>query len=117
MPFKRRRELTDDLLQQVKALPEEDALKAIRELKSTKQFVKGKGGNQLTIPVQLTMTNLNRTIATKALVDSGCVGSCIDCNFVQLHKLPTKPAVIPIPVYNADSSINSDGSICEFVTI
>ena len=117
MPFKRRRELTDDLLQQVKALPEEDALKAIRELKSTKQFVKGKGGNQLTIPVQLTMTNLNRTIATKALVDSGCVGSCIDREFVQLHKLPTEPAIIPIPVYNADGSINSDGSIREFVTI
>ena len=102
MPHKRRHEFTEDLLQQVINLPDNQVLAAIRELKSGKQFVKGRGGNQLSIPVQLTMTSINQVIGARALVDSGCIGSCIDRDFVRQHKLPTEPTIMPIPIYNAD---------------
>ena len=63
------------------------------------------------------MTSINQTIAVKTLVDSGCVGSCIDRGFIEQHHLEIEKAAIPIPVYNVDGTINSDGSIRGFVTL
>ena len=117
LPFRRRAEFSDDLVQQIKDLPEEQALSALRELRKPKQFVKGRGGQQLLISAQVTTTATNQIIGVRALVDSGCVGSCVDRDFVERHKLPIEKTAIPIPVYNADGTINKDGSIRGFVTL
>ena len=117
MPFRWWAELSNDLIRQLKVLPENEAVSALDELQKPKRFVRGRGGRQLLIPAQVTMTSINQTIAVKALVDSGCVGSCIDRGFVEQHHLEIEKAAIPIPVYNADGTINSDGWIRGFVTL
>jgi Retroviral aspartyl protease len=52
-----------------------------------------------------------------ALLDSGCTGSCIHRRLVKEHNFPTKKLPRPIPVYNADGSLNKDGDITETVTL
>ena len=56
-------------------------------------------------------------VKVQALVDSGCTGSCINQKFVDLHGLETRKLPYPISVYNADGTVNRDGSIKEFVKI
>jgi hypothetical protein len=60
-------------------------------------------------------TNIKR--ASKALLDSGCEGSCIDTKAVEKYQLPVSKLHHPIPVYNADGSRNLAGSVTGFVTI
>ncbi|SJL17958.1 uncharacterized protein ARMOST_21529 [Armillaria ostoyae] len=55
-----------------------------------------------TLDVQLNPCTGRQTIATKALVDSGCTSSAINKTFVQKHRLDTRKAAVPITVYNAD---------------
>jgi transposase InsO family protein len=50
-----------------------------------------------------------------ALLDSGCTGSCIDKEFVRKNNIQTRKVPLPIPVYNADGSLNEGGPITEFV--
>jgi hypothetical protein len=40
------------------------------------------------------------------ILDSGCTGSCIDREFVRKNNIQTKKVLLPIPVYNADKSLN-----------
>jgi hypothetical protein len=56
-----------------------------------------------------------RIFSIKALLDSGCTGSCISRDFVKNNQIPTKRTPRPIPIYNADGSLNKDGSITEYV--
>ena len=51
------------------------------------------------------------------LLDSGAIGSCINRDFVMKNGIQTEKMPIPLPVYNADSSQNSIGSISEYVTV
>ncbi|KIJ06944.1 hypothetical protein PAXINDRAFT_28783, partial [Paxillus involutus ATCC 200175] len=51
------------------------------------------------------------------LVDSGCTGSSIDSGFVRAKGLNAQPLPRPIPVYNADGTLNKGGSITHFVTL
>ena len=62
------------------------------------------------------LDNNSRT-DTQVLVDSGCSGSCINQQFVINHKIPTKWMLLAIPVYNADGTLNKNGSIKEFATL
>jgi hypothetical protein len=56
-------------------------------------------------------------IETSSLIDSGSTGSCIHRRFIEQHNLPTKTLPRPIPVYNADGTLNKDGDIKETVTL
>ena len=49
------------------------------------------------------------------LIDSGCTRSCIDVDLVKQHNIPTKKLKVPLPVYNADGSLNSMGKITDYV--
>lgn len=49
------------------------------------------------------------------LIDSGCTGSCIDVDLVKRYNILTKKLRIPLPVYNADGSLNSMGKITDCV--
>jgi len=52
-----------------------------------------------------------------ALLDSGCEGSCIDVKFIRDNHLNTRKLFRPIPVYNADGSLNADGPISETIVL
>ncbi|EGN91060.1 hypothetical protein SERLA73DRAFT_67790, partial [Serpula lacrymans var. lacrymans S7.3] len=53
----------------------------------------------------------------EALLDSGCTGSCIDSQFVKDKRYETRKIPRPIPVYNADGTLNKNGAINEFVIL
>ncbi|KAI9462688.1 hypothetical protein HD554DRAFT_2027459, partial [Boletus coccyginus] len=53
----------------------------------------------------------------KALVDSGCTGFSIDFGFVKVKGLNAQPLTHPIPVYNADRTLNKAGSITHYITL
>lgn len=50
-------------------------------------------------------------------MDSGCTGSSIDAGFVQAKGLNAQPLPRPVPVYNADGTLNNGGSITHTVTL
>ena len=52
-----------------------------------------------------------------ALLHSGCTGMVIDKTFAKEKDLPIHKLPIPIPVYNADGSLNDGGSISEFAIL
>ena len=52
-----------------------------------------------------------------ALVDSGCSSSTIDEMFIKENKLLTHDIPIPIPVYNANGTMNKGGSISKFTMV
>ena len=81
------------------------------------RYVRGAKGNQLMVPAHLYDLNGKPIALVSALLDSGCTGSCINQKFVDLHGLETRKLPYPIPVYNADGTVNRDGSIKEFVKI
>jgi len=51
------------------------------------------------------------------LVDSGCTGSSIDSGFVKAKGLNAQPLPRPIPVYNADGTLNNGGLITHTITL
>ena len=53
----------------------------------------------------------------KALVDSGCTGSCINEDFVKKHNLNTTKLPKSIPVFNADGSSNVAGRLTHMVQL
>jgi hypothetical protein len=73
--------------------------------------------SQLSVPIRITEPTTGHFFATTALLDSGCMGTCVSSSFVEKMDIPTRPTAIPIPVYNADGSLNSKGSIRSFATL
>ena len=69
----------------------------------------------MNIGVLLQALNDGNTFLLQALLDSGCTGSCIDKEFVRKHDIQTKKVPRPIPVYNANGTLNKGGPITEFV--
>lgn len=117
MDDKRRSEISNDLVEEIRRMDDDAAIAAIRLLKERKRFVKGTNGQQLSLSVRITDPSTSNAQSAKALLDSGCMGSCISSEFVEKHGIPTRPTAIPIPVYNADGSLNSKGSIKAFATL
>ena len=53
----------------------------------------------------------------KALIDSGCTGSCINEEFVKKHNLNMTKLLKLIPVFNADGSSNVTGRLTHTVQL
>jgi hypothetical protein len=98
-------------------LPDDQATEALNDLKKPHAFVQGTKGQKLEISVIMKTMDTNIERASKALLDSGCEGSCIDTKAVEKYQLPVSKLHCPIPVYNADGSRNQAGSISGFVMI
>ncbi|KAG1774228.1 hypothetical protein EV702DRAFT_975035, partial [Suillus placidus] len=113
---KRHLETTDAVLQQLNQLPIEEAAMAIQELHGPKRYICGTG-RSLFLPASLTTIDDRRCIATRALLDSGCTGSSVDAGFIRAHGLNTHKIARPVPVYNTDGSLNSGGSITDYVVL
>lgn len=85
----RRSEVDDTLVAAILSAEDDWALTVIRSLREPRRFVRKVGARQLMLPTILHRLDNGVTIQAKALIDSGCTGSCIDKEFVQKHKLLT----------------------------
>jgi hypothetical protein len=95
------------------AIIDTEIVEAINELRTPKHFVRRDKGNKLETRVILTTIDDSQSLETTALLDSGCTGSTINICFVKQHNLPTQQLPRPIPVYNADGTLNANGAITE----
>ncbi|KAG2116950.1 hypothetical protein DEU56DRAFT_748177, partial [Suillus clintonianus] len=109
-------EATHQVLHELNKLTVEEAATAIHELHGPKRYIRGTG-NSMFLPVSLTTIDDCRSIATCALLDSGCMGSSINAGFVQAKGLNMHKLARPVPVYNADGSLNNGGSITDYVVL
>src|ERR1700689_1014624 len=115
MPDKRRPEATEELIRLVASMDEEDAVQAVYELRSKRRYIKGTKGRELKVPTLLQTIDSLAQFQVTGLLDSGCTGSCINRKFVENNGIETTKLKVPLPVYNADGSINAAGSITDFV--
>ncbi|PFH44762.1 hypothetical protein AMATHDRAFT_167096, partial [Amanita thiersii Skay4041] len=106
-------EVTSLLISELNAMSEQNALTAIYELKQKPTVVRTTGNNQMDVKCIVSMTDTLETFETSltALLDSGCIGSCVNQEFIQKHRLNTIPLPCPIPVYNVDRTRNNIGSL------
>ena len=110
-------EVTPTLIRQINELPNTEALLSIRELQRKPRFVKRKRSEN-SLEVKAVVARPDRSkLPIVALVDSGCSGSAIDETFVKENNLLTHDIPIPIPVYNADRTMNKGGSISKFTMV
>ena len=65
----------------------------------------------------LSEKNKERTVETKALLDTGAGGKFIDQNFVLAHGIRTHKLEKPITVYNVDGTKNKTGTITRYADV
>ena len=114
---KRHLEIDEGLIQHLKGLHKDKLEKALRELKGKKKFVKGYKGNQISVLVTIQTEDMVTQFRVISLVDSGCTKSCIDAGLVERFKVPKRKLRVPMPVYNADGTLNQLGKITEYVEV
>ena len=89
----------------------------LRELQQKLRFMQRKRSqNAFEVKANI-QTPAGETCKVLALLDSGCTGTTMDQQFAKEKGLETHKLPRPIPVYNADGSINQAGSITEFVVV
>ena len=112
---KRQPEISQQTAEELNELSDEDVVDALHELRQPKKIIRGKGGNQMKIPIHLQTLDGNQNFRTDTLLDSGSTGSCINEKFVKENNIPTRKMARPMPTYNADGTLNSGGAVSEFV--
>ena len=110
-------EASEATLVELNSLSDEEAIEALSELKTSRRYIQGTGGNKLTMRIILSTLDNSKSLDTSALLDCGCTGSTIHTHFVKQHNLPTRKLPRPIPVYNADGTLNRNGVIKETTTL
>ena len=113
---RRTAEVTEETIRSINALPESKAISAIEELKECKKYVVGSKGRQFDFKVQVLTVDDRRTFAAKALIDSGCTGCNVDSDFVKRNQFNVRKLPRPIPVYNADGTLNEQ-QVSEIITL
>ena len=96
-------------------LSDKDILRALHELRQPRHHIRRMSGRQLDIEVKEQMLDDVRTFLLKALLDSGSTGSCIGQRFMNDNEIRTRKTAIPVPVHNADGTLNKNGSITNYV--
>ena len=92
-------------------------LLSIWELQWKPQFVKWKRSeNSLEVKAMVARPDRSK-LPIVVLVDSGCSSSTINETFIKENKLLTHDIPIPIPIYNADGTMNKGGSISKFTMV
>ena len=109
----RRLEASEAAVGELNALADTEVVEALQELRNPKHFVRTNKGNKLETRVILTVPHNSTSLETTALIDSGCTGSTINVRFVKKNNLPTRSLPRPIPVYNADGTLNANGAITQ----
>ena len=113
----RQEEVTPTLIRRIKELPTAEALLSLRELQRKPRFVQRKRSkDSLEVKAMVARPDGSK-LPIVALVDSGCSGLAIDENFIKEHNLQTHDIPVPIPVYNADGTMNKGGTISKFTMV
>lgn len=107
---------TTDMKGKIETLAKELSIAKQLEIHGAYRRVKRKPVNELVIDVQIQF-NDQRSFAVKALLDSGCTGTTLSKEFVRKNNISTKKVIKPIPVRNADGSVNQGGPITDYVEI
>lgn len=113
----RRDEATYEAMNEIVNMEDELACQALLELATPMQFIRSSHTKEQTVIPTKLIVNATHEVNAMALLDSGCTGSCINTSFVQKHGIPTRCTARPIPVRNADGTLNSGGPIIEYVTL
>ncbi|SJL12748.1 uncharacterized protein ARMOST_16179 [Armillaria ostoyae] len=115
----RAEEVIDNLLKGLRSSEHFHALDWLDELHKPKQYFihTQNSPSSLLLPVVLETLEQSVTIQSKALIDSGCTGSSIYCDFVEKHGIPIQKTASPISVYNADGSRNKAGEITAYTEL
>ena len=110
-------EIEEQTIREINSLSEQDTLWYILNLRDKLWQVRATGKNQMDVSgVIITMDTLDRHLI-KALIDSGCMGLCINENFVKKHNLNMMKLPKSIPVFNADGSSNITGRLTHTVQL
>ena len=90
----------------------------LHEFQQKLRFIQCKRQSDNMFEIKATLeTPSGETLNIITLLDSRCTGTIIDERFTKEKGLKTYKLAVPIPVYNADGSINSTGSIREFTIV
>jgi hypothetical protein len=79
----RHREINDETIKDINSLSDDQATEALNELKRPHIFVRGTKGQRLEVPVIMKTLDTNIKRAGRALIDSGCKGSCINTKMLK----------------------------------
>ena len=110
-------EKEEQTIRDINSLLEQDALWYIHNLRKRPRQVRATGKNQMDVSgVIITMDTLDRH-SMKALIDSGCTGSCINKEFMRKHNLNMTKLPKSILVFNADGSSNVAGRLTHTVQL
>ena len=105
----RQAEVTKELVTNLNQGTEDRAVWHLNNLKRQPKYVMGTGKRQLNLLVVVSDIIMGNRISITALLDSGCMGSCVNWEFVKRNNLNTRKLIHSVPVYNADGSENIDG--------
>jgi hypothetical protein len=73
--------------------------------------------NLLKINVEIETTDMSIKCRTDALVNSSATGLFMDSDYIYLNAISTCQLLLPIPVFNVDSSVNEAGKISEVAEV
>ena len=111
-------QVTPRLIRQLREINELEAQFVLCELQQKPRFVQRKRQSDNTFEIKATLESPSgETLDIITLLDSGCTGTTINERFAKEKELKMYKLPVPIPVYNADGSINSAGSIREFAIV
>ena len=113
----KRKGLTENTIQELRRMTKEDAVWYINLLPSEPKRVITMGKRQMDLKGSIQKTDTGEQISIKALLNSGCTGSCINETFVDKHGIETRELPKPIPVYNADGTPNANGMVTQMAQL
>ena len=110
-------EVSPRLIRQLREITDLEAQFTLRELQQKPRFMQRKRSQNAFEVKASIQTPAGEVCKILALLDSGCTGTTMDQQFTKERGLETHKLPRPIPVYNADGSINQVGSITEFAIV
>ena len=114
----RQEQVTPRLIRQLREINELKAQFVLYKLQQKPRFIQHKRQSNNAFEIKATLESPSgETLDIITLLDSGCTGTTIDERFAKEKGLKTYKLPVPIPIYNADGSINSAGSIREFAIV
>ena len=113
----KQREVNKNLIQLLLNVPTNVALDWLEDLHEPKQFVfrtTRRTDQELNLQIKPQDLEKGTTYQTQALLDSGCMGSCISQQFAEEKKLSLHKWEHPISAYNTDGTENNNGKITHY---